>query len=138
MALSDACIETIITFCDYLGDYATIEDAGDGGPNAVLAIHHLAQCAAKLDREPGLSHLAHQRRADGYFLGNLLDGCARHPNLATEEFVAAMAHTVPELSAALLRYDAMARSESGDAYRARYSAQAEYLGEVMKVYSALP
>ncbi len=134
MSFSDTCIETICDLCAALVHYGKHDALEDTAPMAVLAIHSLAKIAAELDHTGYSSNHLHQQLVDGYFVGNLLDAVADQGDKQSTDFLGKLAKKVPELAAALGRYEEMAKGNSGLIYAMRFPQQYAALQSVLDTF----
>lgn len=136
MAFSDTCIETLVELCMSFVHYGKHGELDAVLPRAVQAIHDLAEMASILEYPAIPNATDHRDLLDGFFLGNLLDAVTEHDDPRAVQFLAAAAHSVPVLGAALLRYEQMLRGKAGTIYGIRKPEQAETLQKVLLAYQA--
>ena len=136
MSFSDICIETICDLSAELVHYGKHDELKDTAPMAVLTIHSLAKIAAELDHTGYSSNHLRQQLVDGYFIGNLLDAAADQGDKQSTDFLGKLAKKVPELAAALGRYEEMAKGNNGLIYAMRFPQQSAALQSVLETFHA--
>jgi hypothetical protein len=134
MSFSDTCIETICELCSELVHYGKDGQLGATGPEAILAIKSLADIANTLDLPMFPAEALHLRNPDGYFLGNLLNAVSDQGDQNSVEFLALMAHAVPDLGQALERYELACREKPAFIAQIRRLGQKETLQNVLLAY----
>jgi hypothetical protein len=134
MSFSDTCIETICELCAEVVRHGKDGQIGETGPAAILAIKSLADIANTLDLPMFPVEALHLRNPDGYFLGNLLNAVFDQADQQAVDFLALMAHTVPDLGQALERYELACREKPAFIAELHRLGQNETLQNVLTAY----